>query len=465
VVGIVLGVSVTPTKVRIVVVEGENADGVTVDEDNFDVTADSSASTAATQVISAILGTREGAVEGGFQLLSTGVTWTDPAEAAVLCDALIAHKVENVMLVSAFMSAAALAQAVGDAIDYAHTALLFVEPYTATLAVVDSADGSIAEVHRRLLPEDENQAVAQLVEMVSGADSLDAHPDGVLVVGSGVDIPMIKSVLEAATSLELSTPEEPETALARGAALASANAPLFASSTAALAYALDPGTDEVDPSPEYRPITQLPVDVKAGKDNVAYSAVADEDADANTGLADQADDAGEEESASRRRPVMLLGSALAVIFISVVVALEIALAIGIRPTVALRPRPNENLIVPTQQPRGPAQASVPQPRVELPSPVSVPRPLNPPAPAPIPRAAAPVPVPVAPAPVPIPMAPVRAPALEPRMHTPVTQPRGGHFGGPFGGGHGGFGFGRPFGGGHGFGGFGGGHGFGGFGRR
>jgi hypothetical protein len=276
---------------------------------------------------------------------------------------------------------------------------------------------------------------------------------------------MIKSVLEAATSLELSTPEEPETALARGAALASANAPLFASSTAALAYALDPGTDEVDPSPEYRPITQLPVDVKAGKDNVAYSAVADEDADANTGLADQADDAGEEESASRRRPVMLLGSALAVIFISVVVALEIALAIGIRPTVALRPRPNENLIVPTQQPRGPAQASVPQPRVELPSPVSVPRPLNPPAPAPIPRAAAPVPVPVAPAPVPIPMAPVRAPALEPWMHTPVTQPRGGHFGGPFGGGHGGFGFGRPFGGGHGFGGFGGGHGFGGFGRR
>ena len=489
-VGIVLGVSMASTKVRMVLVEGENADGVTVDQDNFDITADSSASTAPAQVISAILGTREGAAEGGFQLLSTGVTWTDPVEAAVLRDALVAYKVESVMLVSAFMAAAALAQAVGDATSYAHTALLFVEPYAATLAVVDSADGSIAEVHRQLLPEDEDRAVAQLAEMVSSADSLEAHPDGVVVIGSGVDIPMIKPLLEAATSLELSTPDEPEMALARGAALASANAPLFASSTAALAYALDPGTGEVDPLvlagcfpgylPEYRAISQLPVDVKAGEDYVAYSAVPDEDADANTGLADQADEAGLDESLPQRRPILLLGSALAVIFISAVVALEIVLAISIRPTVALRPNPNENLVVPTQQPRPPAQASVPKAQVELPSPVAVPRPLNPPVPAPIPRAAAPVPAPVVPAPVPIPMAPVRVPAAEPPMRAPVAprgpfggEPRfgGGHggFGGPFGGhGFGGFGGGHGFGGfgrGHGFGGFGGGHGFGGFGHR
>jgi len=491
VVGIVLGVSMAPTKVRMVLVEGENADGVTVDEDNFDVTGDSSTSTATAQVISAILGTREGAAEGGFQLLSTGVTWTDHVEAAALRDALKVYKIENVMLVSAFMAAAALAQAVGDATNYAHTALLFVEPYTATLAVVDSADGSIAEVHRQLLPEDEDQAVAQLVEMVSGADSLEAHPDGVLVVGSGVDMPMIKPVLEAATSLELSTPDEPEMALARGAALASANAPLFASSTAALAYALDPGTGEVDPLvlagyfpgylPEYRAVPYFPAAVKEGKDNVAYSAIPDEEADAQTGMADQADDAGLDESPSRRRPILLLGSALAVIFISAVVALEIALAISIRPTVALRPNPNENLIVPTQPP--PAQASVPKPKVELPAPVAAPKPFSPPAAAPIP-APAPVPVPVAPPPVLIPMAPVRVPAAEPPMRLPVPQapverglaPRlggghGGFGGGPFGGGHGGFGGGHGgfgggrggFGGGRGFGGFGGGHGFGGFG--
>ena len=459
-VGIVLGVSMAPTKVQMVLVEGENADGVAVDEDNFDVTADAS-----TQLVSAILGTREGAAEAGFELLSTGVTWTDQAEAAVLRDALAAHKVENVMLVSEFLAAAALAQAVGDATNYARTGLLFVEPYTATMAVVGSADGSIAEVHRRLLPEDEDHAVAQLVEMVSGADTLQARPDGLLVVGSGVDIPMIKPVLEAATSLQLSTPEEPEMALARGAALASANAPLFASSTAALAYALDPGTGYVPQLPV------LPVEAKPGKDNVAYSAVPDDDAItglANTGLAAQAADAGQGEITPQRRPVMLVGSALAVIFISAVVALEIALAISIRPAVALRPSPNQNLIAPAQELRPPAQAAVPAPKIPAPAPVAVPRPLN--LPAPIPRAAipAPAPIPVAPVPVVVPMAPAHVPG---EHFGGAPRFGGGHAeqpfrGGPFGGGHGGFG--GPFGGGHGLfggghGGFGGGHGFGGFG--
>ncbi len=396
-VGIVLGVSMAPTKVRMVLVEGECADGVTVDEDDFDVDRDAHGSgrpsTAPNQVVSAILGTREGADEGGYQLLSTGVTWTDHVEAALLRDALIAHKIENVMLVSAFMAAAALTQAVGDATNYAHTALLFVEPYTATLAVVDTADGSICEVHRRVLADDEDQAVAELVEMVSGAEALETRPEGVVVVGCGVDIPLIKPALEAATSLELSVPDEPEMALARGAALASANAPLFASSTAALAYALDPGTGEVDPlalagqfpgllpgyQPEYQSVPELPADAKKGKPNVAYSAVPDDDAEANTVI-------GLDESAQRRKSILLVGSTLAVIFISAVVVLEIALAISIRPTVALRPSPNENIVAPAQPPApAPAPpAPVPQamPKIQAPAPVAVPHPMGPPAPAP-----------------------------------------------------------------------------------
>src|ERR1700739_4480032 len=302
VVGSVLGVSMAPTKVRMVLVEGECADGVAVDQDNFDVGVDAygsgGPSTAPNRVVSAILGTREGANEGGYQLLSTGVTWTDHVEGALLRDALIGHKIENVMLVSAFMAAAALTQAIGDATNYAHTALLFVEPYTATLAVVNTADGSISEVRRTVLADEEDRAVAELVEMVSGAEALESRPQGVVVVGSGVDIPLIKPALEAATSRELSVPDEPEMALARGAALASANAPLFASSTAALAYALDPGTGEVDPLalagqhpgllPAYlresRNVPQPPANPKNGKANVAYSAVPDEDAEAQTVL-------------------------------------------------------------------------------------------------------------------------------------------------------------------------------------
>jgi hypothetical protein len=457
VVGIVLGVSIAPSKVRMVLVEGEGADGVTVDQDDFDVAEDASPSTAPGQVLSAILGTREGATEGGYQLVSAGVTWSDHVEAAVLRDALIAHKIENVMLVSAFLAAAALTQAVGDATNYAHTALLFVEPYTATLAVVHTADGSIADIHRRLLADDEDQAVADLVEMVSGAESLETSPDGIVVVGSGVDIPLIKPALEAATSLELSVPDEPEMALARGAALASANAPLFASSTAALAYALDPGTGEVDPLAFAGQVPGLlPGYLPEGKDNVAYSAVLDEDGDAETVVGAGLD------GAQRRRPIVLLGSMAAVVVISAVVALEIALAISIRPTVALRPGPDQNIIVPTQP--GLPQASVPKPKLEMPTPVAAPHPLIPPAIAPLP--AAPVPIPVVPPPVlvPVPRVPVVPPGMrepEPRFGVDHGGPSGG---GRFGGGHGRGSFGGgPFGGGHGFGGFGGGHGFGGFG--
>src|SRR5271167_3738514 len=363
-----------PSKVRMVLVEGEGADGVTVDQDDFDVAEDASPSTAPGQVLAAILGTREGATEGGYQLVSAGVTWSDHVEAAVLRDALIAHKIENVMLVSAFMAAAALTQAVGDATNYAHTALLFVEPYSATLAVVHTADGSIADIHRRLLADDEDQAVADLVEMVSGAESLETSPDGIVVVGSGVDIPLIKPALETATSLQLSVPDEPEMALARGAALASAHAPLFASSTAAQAYALDPGTGAVNPLliAEYCP--EYAAGYEAAVDNVAYSAVPDPDANARTAIASRAVGESPEVISARQRPILLIGTVAAVILISAVVALEIALAISIRPTVALRPSPSQNIIAPANPApaRAPALASGPRPRIGLPAPVAVP---------------------------------------------------------------------------------------------
>jgi hypothetical protein len=466
-----------------VLVEGENGDGLTVDEDTFDVDEVTAPQTSpADQVVSAILGTREGAAEGGYQLTSTGVTWTDPIDAAALRDALAAHKIENVMLVSAFLAAAALAQAVGSATNYSRTALLFVEPDTATLAVVDSSDGSIAEVHREALPDDDDAAVASLTSLVSGAEELDTRPDGVFVVGSGIDIPMIKPALASATSLPLTAPEEPETALARGAALASANAPLFSSSTAARAYAQDPGTGGV--TQHAMPDYYEALAGGAAVDGLAYSAVP-EDAPYTgefTAATHIAPLPGEEGSA--RRSFTLVGSAVAAVFIIGVAALVVSLAVSIRPTAGVRPAPSQNVVAPTQQQvpeaPAPAPAAPPAPQAtvpEAPAPVNVP---DAPAPAPqapvqVPQvqvpdapAPAPVPVPAAPAPV-VPQAPVPVPVPIPlpifgapgggHGGFPGEGPRGG-FGGPHGGGPGG---GFPGGGGHGGfggpgGGFGGGHG-------
>jgi hypothetical protein len=494
----VLGVSMAPTTVRIVLVEGQNADGATVDEDNFAVTDGDDAATFSGphQVVAAILGTREGANEAGYDLLSTGVTWSNQCEATELRDALTARKVENVMLVSAFLAAAALAQSMGSATGYARAALLYVEPDAATLAVVDTTDGSITDVQREQLPDDDDQAVARLVSMVSAAEGLEDHPEGLLVVGSGVDIPLIKPALEEATSLPLSVPEQPETALARGAALASANAPLFASSTAALAYALDPGTGSVNQhahAPGYLAVAEAVPSGEPGAEALAYSAVADDSAAVYTQLGPDAyagddehqdfttgmyPDFGQlEEREHVSRTPFLAAMSVLIIFVAGVMALVISLAFSIRPSASSRPSLSHNVVAPARLAPLPAPAPVPAAapvqapavapapvRAVAPAPVRIPGPA--PVPAPIPF---PAPAPVGPAPI---IAPILPGLLPPLLGPPLAPPppdRGpwghgdegwGHGGGPGWGHGGGPGWGHGGGGwGHGGGGWGhGGHG-------
>uniref|UniRef100_UPI0023E017B7 DUF7159 family protein n=1 Tax=Mycolicibacter minnesotensis TaxID=1118379 RepID=UPI0023E017B7 len=428
-----------PPSVRMVLVEGERASGVTVDEDGFEVDADSPV--LPHQIVSAILGTQESARESGYRLASTGVTVADPLQAGQLRDALAGHRVENVMLVSAFLAAAALAQTVGGSVGYEHTALMFIEPDGATLAVVDSSDGSIADVQRVALPSDDAAAMGALTRLAAAAGRLSPRPDGLFVVGSGVNVGMVKPELDAASAIPVSVPEEPETALARGAALASAHAPLFDSSTSALAWARDPGTGVIDPE-----LVALgyacPADYDAtmGEFALAYSAVPD---DAYSGYLDFAGDDAvedvvgsddefyppsselrliEEDSAPiRRRPFLLAGSGLAAFFVVGVCSLVVALAVSIRPTAADHPPPTGHLVGPAQQAPAPAPAPeaapvpAPAPPPAAPPAVKVPvaRPAPAaPAPAPAPAAPAPkapAPAQVAPAPIPVPV-PIQVPA-------------------------------------------------------
>jgi putative ABC transport system ATP-binding protein len=345
-----LGVSMTPTTVRLVLVEGRNADGVIVDQDNFDITinGDAKTITALDQVISAILRTRQDAAEGGYQVTSTAVIWDDPAQAAALREGLAARKIENVVLVSAFSAAGALAQAVGNTTNYAHTALLYVEPDTATWAVINTADGSLAYVRQRFLPDDDDEAVAALVQMLDGADEIEPHPEGLLVVGSGVDIPLIKPALEAATSLPVSATEEPEMALARGAALASVTAPLFAPSTAALAKAVGNATNYAHTAVLYvEPDTATSAVVNTADGSVAdvrQRFLPDDDDEAVAALVEMVK--GADEMAPHPEGVVVVGSGVDIALIKPtleaatslpVSALEMALARGAAPASANAP--------------------------------------------------------------------------------------------------------------------------------
>jgi hypothetical protein len=373
-VDIVFGVSMAPSTVRMVLVEGENGGGATVDQDAFPVAAATNSGNPATssateQVLAAILGTRQGAAESGYRLASTGVTCVDPVEAGALRDALAAHRVENIMLVSAFLAAAALAQAYGATIGYAHTGLLFIEPDCATLAVVDSTDGSVTDVRRASLPDDDVDAVAELTALAADAGRLQPPPQGLFVVGSsGVDVGMIKAELDAATPLAVSAPTEPESALARGAALASAHAPLSDWSTSALAYAQAPGTGAVDPV--------VAVYEDGDSEPRAYSAAPDE-ADSYTAVGD-AEFFAEEAEPGRRPFLVALG--VLMVFVFGVGALTISLALDIRPSVSSRPSLGKSVVVPAKPVPPPAQAPI--------------------APAVAPAPAAPAPAPAAPAPAP-----------------------------------------------------------------
>ena len=121
---------------------------------------------------------------------------------------------------------------------------MLVEQDTATLSVVETADGSIVEVLRQSLHSEDTTAV--LTEMVTSLNDRESLPQGLFVVGSGVDITPVKSHLENLVSLPVSAPEDPELALARGAALASANAPRFEATTGCLAYSKDPDGTTAD---------------------------------------------------------------------------------------------------------------------------------------------------------------------------------------------------------------------------
>lgn len=412
---LVLGMSMAPSTVRMVLVEGENGGGATVDQDGFPVaaaahTANAATSPAADQTLAAILGTQQSAAKGGYRLASTGVTWVDPDEADALRDALAAHRVENIMLVSAFLAAAALAQAFGTTTGYTHTGLLFIEPDSATLAVVDSADGSVTDMRRASLPDDDVDAVAELTALAAGADELNPNPQGLFVVGSdGVDVEMIKAELEAATPLIVSAPTEPGSALARGAALASAHAPLSDWSTSALAFAQDPGTGAADPV--------VAVDDARDSQRLAYSAEPEE-ANSYTALRD-AEFLADETDPGRRPFLVALG--VLMVFVFGVAVLAMSLALGIRPTVSDRPSIGQRVVVPAK----PAPPPAPAPAAPAVVPAAPAAPAGPAAP---PLPAAPPAIPQLPAPQ-LPQIPGPGP-LAPRPPGPGPMPGIPHGPGP-----------------------------------
>jgi hypothetical protein len=412
---IVLGVSMTPTTVRMALVEGEKADGVILEHDVFDITSVDGAATSsvADQVIAAILGTQEGAIVNGHNLLSTGVAWSDRGEAAALREALEARGIEDVLLVSELHAAAALAQAVGRAMGYDRTALVFIERDTATLAVVETADGSVLKVLSQRLHDAD--PIVVLTKMTSSLEAQDSPPHGIFLVGSGVDVASVKSRLQDLVSVPVVASLEPQLALPRGAALASANAPRFDTTTIGLAYSQDPGETVIHPMALAAEATEF-----LGRNDVST--------DADIGSSSDDMPAG-------RKPFALAGSTVAAIFTVGVTVLTITMAVNLEPAAE---RATDAVTVPPSAVAPPPAIRSAQPGAPPPAPEAVPVPAIPPLaaaaatarlkvpPAPPPprvvvRNAAPAPAAPAPRPAPPPpIAPPPAPVIP--WLPPILQP-------------------------------------------
>jgi hypothetical protein len=222
-VDMVLGLSVTPTTVGFVLVEGRDAGGATLDRDAFDVRATGGVTAVAVSehVATAMLRTEAVAAAGNHRLASIGVTWSDEAdwEGSVLLESLVESGIDNVVAVGLPEATEALARGISHVVDYRKTAVCVVEPGAVMALAVDSRHGGVQTVVNHAINGD-----AALVRWLSTVlPRHDWRPDGLVVVGSGLDIDALTARLDRHLPLPVIAPADAELALARGAALASAH--------------------------------------------------------------------------------------------------------------------------------------------------------------------------------------------------------------------------------------------------
>lgn len=213
----VLGLSMTPTSVGLVLVGGQDADGATMDRDSFAV--ETGAAPSSEQATAAVLRTEAMAATRGLRLHSIGVTWSEDAdvEASMLVRSLAESGFENVVAIRMPEATEALARGIADVLGYATTAVCVIEPDSVITLVVNTSDGAVQTAFNHAIDSDD-----ALIGWLSGVfTKADWAPEALVVVGSAGDFTPILARLEDALSVPVFAPEEAELALARGAALAS----------------------------------------------------------------------------------------------------------------------------------------------------------------------------------------------------------------------------------------------------
>ncbi len=219
----VLGLSVTPSAVGLVLVEGQDADGATVDGGAFEIRPRRRSTPLQTceQAAAAVRRSEAIAATHGHRLHSIGVTWSDDAdaEASLLIESLVDSGFDNVVPVRMPEATEALAWGIAEVIGHEITAVCLVEPDSVIALVVHTREGAVQTAVNRAVTTEED-----LVRWLSSVFTrADWRPEALVVVGSGGALDELMPRLEGVLGVPVYAPAEAELALARGAALASAH--------------------------------------------------------------------------------------------------------------------------------------------------------------------------------------------------------------------------------------------------
>jgi hypothetical protein len=223
----VVGLSLTSTSVGWVLVEGRDADGTILDHDDFEVRPATGLQAVYTseQASAAVIDAQTAAAGEDQRLHVVGVTWSDEAaaESALLLETLTDAGFDNIVPVRLHDACDMLARAIAPMVGYDKTAICVLDGDSTIVVMVDSCDDDAQTAIKQL-----SGGPGALVHWLTALfDRSSWQPDGIVIVGADEDLDPLSRRLKKAVPVPVITQSGAELALARGAALASAQSTEF----------------------------------------------------------------------------------------------------------------------------------------------------------------------------------------------------------------------------------------------
>ncbi len=280
-------------------------------------------------VVAALMSTDRMLTESGHRLVGTSVCSADPATAAAVRDALIDADLINVTVVS---RSDAVTEVTRTLVGGETTATLTSDADTAALSIVDAAADTTSLIAvEPVTAGDRGAAYRTLLERFG------EEPGGatsVIVLGAPLD-DALTADLQAASPVPLQFVDEPEYAIARGAALAGSRRPANPVAGQRPIESMDWGDTVLSPQAQQLAYSQ----VNDAEDyGIADAAVPMQTPMRPLGAVDPQDyeveEVAQDAAAPADRPrALLLGSTVAAVVVVGFAALAVTVALNIRPDV------------------------------------------------------------------------------------------------------------------------------------